>query len=207
MRELFRGRIFFLLLIVLVFAASCSNSVNTKKEMMEELKASGENIDDIARWFVLASLRDPAVKDASFVLNSKERSVYVLIRSEYLNAGYPCSEDSKYCSLCIDLKTLSLKCPASRSDALDVEGSLVLNNEPVSIKTVALYDRGVRAKKLVFSGTPARFIYNGTGLSKFSSTDKKDNYKFSRGAECPDVLGRERDGVVICNAVVDLSKI
>ena len=216
----FNGALVFVLLLSgLIGVVSCSSNSPARKETLSQLRESGRDIQDLRRWFVLSDLRRFNSEKASFVLSADKLTAYVLFKESIISANgmakidldqkfYSCPKSSKYCSMCINLKNLTLNCGANKDDSYSYEGAIVADNQRVSIRKVAMVDENMSAAKLIFSGMPAKFIFNSSSNSNEKKMNEMEHYKFSRNTGTdPEVVCKQNMDSVTCNATIALASL
>ncbi|MCX6112336.1 MAG: hypothetical protein NTY22_03485 [Proteobacteria bacterium] len=214
-----QGLIFISLVIGLTGVLSCSSNSPARKETLSQLRESGKDIEDLRRWFVLSDLRKFNLVKASFVLNADNLKAYILFKESVISSMgtnkleldqkfYTCPKYSKYCSMCINLKNLTLTCSVNKDDSYSSNGAIMADNQTVSIRKIVRVDENVSATKLVFSGMPAKFIFNTSSNSNEKKMNKGEHYKFSRNTESdPEVVCKQNMDSVTCNATVALANL
>ena len=204
-----------LLILGLTGFSSCSSNSPARKETLVQLRESGRDINDLRRWFVLSDLRKFNSERASFVLSSDKLKAYVLFKESIISSigmgkleldqkFYSCPKYSKYCSMCINLKNLTLNCGSNKDeDSYSDYGAIVADNQMVSIRKVVMVDENMSAAKLIFSGMPAKFIFSSSSNSNEKKMNEMEHYKFSRNTETdPEVVCKQDMDSVTCNATI-----
>jgi hypothetical protein len=183
------------------------------------MRESGRDIDDLRRWFVLADLRRSTNGKASFVLSADKLRAYVLFKESVISSMglnkcdmdkkyYSCPRSSAYCSMCINLKNLTLNCGANKDESYNSGGAIVADNQKVSVRKITLVDEGKSAAKLIFSGMPAKFVFNTSSNSSEKKVDNVEYYKFSNNTDTdPEVVCKQNLDTVTCNATIALASL
>lgn len=213
----------FLVLTFLSFSmlclVSCSSNSPARKETLSEFKGNERDIDDLRRWFVLSDLRKSSSAKASFILSSDKLKAYVLFKESILSSMglsktnlnkrfYSCPNNSTYCSMCINLKNLNLNCSVNKDDSYDSGGAIIADNQVVSVKKMNLVDENITATKLVFTGMPAKLIFNTSSNSSEKKIDLKEHYRFSKDTILdPEVVCRRTMDTVVCNATIAIASL
>ncbi len=213
--------VFVLLVLLAVFLNSCTSSSPARKNSLVELKESIGNIDDMRMWFVLFDVRrtTPNTK-ASFVMSLDKMKAYVLFKKSLLAKSniercdldkkfYNCPRGSAYCSMCIDLRGLSLNCDSNNNETVhDSSGTVISSDQTVIIKKLTMVNEHLSTSKIVFHGMPANFVFNNAANVKEKKIDDLEHYKFSNSNESdPAVVCRKDMDEVTCNATITLASL
>ena len=71
-----------------------------------------------------------------------------------------------------------------------------------------LVDENISATKLVFTGMPAKLIFNTSSSSSEKKVDIKEHYRFSKGTIVdPDVVCKRTMETVVCNATIAVASL
>ena len=196
---------FFSFSIFLVILMACSSTNSTKAQLMSDLKNSTKDTDDLKRWISVLQNRSGKNGEVNFVFDNDEFKAYILADSVFLSSlggarkgnTYSCSENSKYCSLCINLKDLSLGCSSGGGGegSLGSERGLVASKQKATLRDMIVAGEGKRETRLVFSGYPAEVLLNKALYARTLSKGK------------PDVSCAKNSEVVICQALVNVTKL
>ncbi|MEI6093711.1 MAG: hypothetical protein WCQ47_08580 [bacterium] len=211
----FKGILFLTFLSAsMINLTSCSSNSPARKQTLSEFRGSERDVEDLRRWFVLSDLRKNPSAKASFVLSSNKLKAYVLFKESILASMglnkanldkkfYSCPTNSTYCSMCINLKNLALNCSNNIDDSYDSGGAIIADNQNVSVKKVNLVDENISVTKLIFTGMPARLVFNTSSNSSEKKVDTKEHYRFSKDADLdPDVVCKQTTDTVVCNATI-----
>jgi hypothetical protein len=213
--------VFALLALFVVFLNSCTSSSPARKESLAEFGESVGNIDDMRMWFVLFdSRRTSPESKASFVMSLDKLKAYVLFKESVLTKSnvercdldkkfYNCPRGSVYCSMCIDLRGLSLNCdPGKNETVYDAGGTVISNDQKVMIRKLTMVNENLSKSKIVFHGMPANFVFNNAANAKEKKIDDLEHYKFSNTHDSdPEVVCRRDKDEVTCNATVTLASL
>jgi hypothetical protein len=222
MKSLIKFKGFLVLTFLSVFMLgllSCSSNSPARRETLSEFKGNERDLDDLRRWFVLSDLRKNTSAKASFILSSDKLKAYVLFKESILSSMglvktnlnkkfYSCPINSKYCSMCINLKNLNLSCSITRDDSYDSGGAIIADNQLISLKKMNLVDENISATKLVFTGMPAKLIFNTSSGSSEKKVDIKEHYRFSKDTILdPEVVCKRTMETVVCNATIAVASL
>ncbi|MEI6080515.1 MAG: hypothetical protein WCQ53_07765 [bacterium] len=216
----FKGFLVFTFLIVGTGSVvSCSSNSPARKETLSELRQSSQDVSDLRRWFVLSDLRRSSPGTASFVLSANKLKAYVLFKESVITAMgaskydmdkkyYSCPRNSTYCSMCINLKNLSLNCGTNDDQSYSPSGAIIADNQKIAVRKMTMVDERKSTEKLIFSGMPAKFIFNTSTNAGEKRVDSAERYKFSKNSESdPEVVCRQNvdSDSVTCNATIALA--
>ena len=164
-----QGHILFLSvsLSMLLFSA-CSGSSSARARLLFDFGHSVQDADDFKKWVSVLTERGGQKGEVNFVFDNDEFRAYILADQELLSSlkgvkgknNFFCPEKSKYCSICINLRNMSVGCKIGKDAELGPERAVLASNQKVTLRDIIIAGEKKRETRLVFTGYPAELMFN-----------------------------------------------
>lgn len=166
-----KGQIFFFPIsfsLLLVLLSSCAGSNSKKAEILLDFKHSVQDAEDFKNWVSVLKERGGHNGEVNFVFDNDEFRAYILADQELVSSmkdlkgknNFSCSESSRYCSLCINLKDMSIGCKAGKDGDLGSERAVIASNQKATLKDIIVAGEKQKETRIFFTGYPAELMFS-----------------------------------------------
>lgn len=162
-----QGRIHFLsVFISLLLLSSCSSYNSTKAGILSDFRHSVQDAEDFKKWISVLTERGGQSSEVNFVFDNNEFRTYILADQQLLSSlkgvkgrnNFSCPEKSKYCSICINLRDMSVGCKIGKDDDNGAERALLASNQKVTLRDIIIAGEKKKETRIVFTGYPAEIM-------------------------------------------------
>ncbi len=150
----------------LFFLNSCSSYNSTKTSIFSDFRNSVRDAEDFKKWISVLTEHGGRSSEVTFVFDNNECRAYILTDQQLLSSlkgvkgrnGFFCPEKSKYCSICINLRDMSVGCKIGKDDDNGTERALLASNQKITLRDIIIAGEKKRETRIVFTGYPAELM-------------------------------------------------
>jgi len=212
-----QGQILFLsVFFSLLFLGACSNSNSARAGLLLDFRRSVQDAEDFKKWVSVLTERGGQSGEVNFVFDNDEFRAYILADQKLLSSlkgvkggnNFSCPERSKYCSICINLRDMSVGCKIGKDDDTGSERALLASNQKVTLRDIIIAGEKKKETRIVFTGYPAELMFNRSLQNKrrgfVSHLMKSLSLAPKKNKDVSCVTNRKE---VVCQALINVRKI
>jgi len=212
------GLIIFFSLSLSLLLSSCSNSSSNsaKAGIFLDFRRSVQDAEDFKKWVSVLAERGGQSGEVNFVFDNDEFRAYILADRELLSSlkgvkgknNFSCPEKSKYCSLCINLKDMSVGCKAGKDDDTGSERAILASNQKATLRDIIVAGEKKKETRLFFTGYPAELMFSRLLPRKYRNFVSRAMWSLSLvPRKRKDVSCATNKKEVVCQALINVRKI
>jgi len=160
--------LFFSISFSLLLLSSCSGANSTKAGLLSDFRHSVQDAEDFKKGVSVLKERGGKSGEVNFVFDNDEFRAYILADQELLSSlkgvkgknNFSCPERSRYCSLCINLRDMSVGCKVGKDGDSGSERALFASNQKVTLRDIIVAGDKKKETRIVFTGYPAELMLN-----------------------------------------------